>query len=101
LQIFSSEVVLVEFRWDMWTGAPLVGQALRRGLEGEIDLEMYNVFVPTTPQSHLEGYLVFLPFEMKRLEMTVGLPEDDHFRRRICHQGSSCKHRLKPPGAAQ
>lgn len=66
-----SEVVLVEFpRKDMWTLGLVVGQAYSEVSE-KTGLEMYNVFVPTTPNP-TSGYLVFLPrAQMKRLEMTV------------------------------
>jgi uncharacterized membrane protein len=66
-----SEVVLVEFpRKEMWTLGLVVGRAYAEVSE-KIGTEMYNVFVPTTPNP-TSGYLVFVPRnDMKRLDMTV------------------------------
>ena len=66
-----SEVVLVEFpRKEMWTLGLVVGRAYAEVSE-KTGVEMYNVFVPTTPNP-TSGYLVFVPrAEMKRLDMTV------------------------------
>lgn len=66
-----SEVVLVEFpRRDMWTLGLVVGPAYAE-VSQKAGAEMFNVFVPTTPNP-TSGYLVFLPrSQMTRLEMTV------------------------------
>ncbi len=66
-----SEVVLVEFpRKEMWTLGLVVGPAYGEVSE-KAGAEMFNVFVPTTPNP-TSGYLVFVPrSQMMKLEMTV------------------------------
>lgn len=66
-----SEVVLVEFpRKDMWTLGLVVGPAYGEVSE-KTGVEMFNVFVPTTPNP-TSGYLVFVPRnQMMKLDMTV------------------------------
>ncbi len=66
-----SEVVLVEFpRREMWTLGLVVGPAYGE-VSQKIGAELFNVFVPTTPNP-TSGYLVFVPrSQMTKLEMTV------------------------------
>lgn len=66
-----SEVVLVEFpRREMWTLGLVVGPAYAE-VSRKAGAEMFNIFVPTTPNP-TSGYLVFVPrSQMIRLDMTV------------------------------
>lgn len=66
-----SEVVLVEFpRKEMWTLGLVVGPAYSE-VSQKAGADLFNVFVPTTPNP-TSGYLVFVPrTQMVRLEMTV------------------------------
>ncbi len=66
-----SEVCLVEFpRAGMWTLGLVVGRAPAE-ISEKTGAELYNIYVPTTPNP-TSGYLVFLPrSEMKRLDMSV------------------------------
>jgi len=66
-----NEVVLVEFpRPAMWTLGLVVGKAYA-GIAEQIGSDVYNVYIPTTPNP-TSGYLVFLPREqMRHVDMTV------------------------------
>ena len=66
-----SEVVLVEFpRREMWTLGLVVGPAYAE-VSQKTGADMFNVFVPTTPNP-TSGYLVFVPrSQMMKLEMSV------------------------------
>ena len=66
-----SEVVLVEFpRREMWTLGLVVGKSYDE-ITAKVGEDLYNVYVPTTPNP-TSGYLVFLPrAEMIHLDMTV------------------------------
>ncbi len=66
-----NEVVLVEFpRPAMWTLGLVVGKAYP-GIAGPVGREVYNVFIPTTPNP-TSGYLVFLDrAQMVHVDMTV------------------------------
>lgn len=66
-----SEVVLVEFpRKEMWTLGLVVGPAYAE-VSQKTGADMFNVFVPTTPNP-TSGYLVFVPrSQMMKLEMSV------------------------------
>ena len=66
-----SEVVLIEFpRAGMWTLGLVVGKAYSE-LNEKAGVELYNIYVPTSPNP-TSGYVVFLPrSEMKHLDMTV------------------------------
>lgn len=66
-----SEVVLVEFpRAGMWTLGLVVGPAYSE-VSQKAGAEMFNIFVPTTPNP-TSGYLVFVPrSQMTKLDMTV------------------------------
>jgi uncharacterized membrane protein len=66
-----NEVVLVEFpRPTMWTLGLVVGRAYA-GIAERIGRDVYNVYIPTTPNP-TSGYLVFLTREqMMHVDMTV------------------------------
>ncbi len=66
-----SEVVLIEFpRKDMWTLGLVIGKTYGE-IEEKAGAELFNVYVPTTPNP-TSGYLVFLPRrDMISIEMTV------------------------------
>lgn len=66
-----SEVVMVEFpRAGMWTLGLVVGKAYSE-INESVGTELYNIYVPTTPNL-TSGYLVFVPrSETRRVDMTV------------------------------